>query len=422
MIIEADVVMPMTGEAPIKKGAVAIRDGKICAVGSAGEIETAFTGEEIKDYGDATILPGLTDMHVHVGNCQTQPDISLYNSELKGLMAAQELKKALKKGITAIRDVGSETGFCVTLKVAAGKEYIVSPRLITCGPGIVMTGGHCWDMETVVQADSPWGVRKAIRKNIREGSDWIKLMTSHRMPIPEFTQEELDAAADECHRVGKKICVHSASQPSIEMCIRAGVDTIEHATFLTPEQAVRMKAAGIAWTPTIFAYSYVLDNFVSPRLCAAGFDPVGMAPEMIAETYNRHSAGNPALGLGSIDRQFADDYCFFKRAADAYRENFMKLADTGVTVLAGTDMVIDGAPVTPVAEELGLMVSFGMSPTEAIKTATSNAAAVLGLAEVPGRLCPGARADIAVFSGDASADIGALKNCKATFQNGKQVE
>jgi imidazolonepropionase-like amidohydrolase len=206
------------------------------------------------------------------------------------------------------------------------------------------------------------------------------------------------------------------------MCIRAGVDTIEHATFLTPEQAVRMKAAGIAWTPTIFAYSYVLDNFVSPRLCAAGFDPVGMAPEMIAETYNRHSAGNPALGLGSIDRQFADDYCFFKRAADAYRENFMKLADTGVTVLAGTDMVIDGAPVTPVAEELGLMVSFGMSPTEAIKTATSNAAAVLGLAEVPGRLCPGARADIAVFSGDASADIGALKNCKATFQNGKQVE
>ena len=121
-----------------------------------------------------------------------------------------------------------------------------------------MTGGHGSQMgegEAVEEIDSPWALRIAVRKRIKSGGRWVKLLTSHRTNTPEFTQEELNAAVDECHRLGGKIAVHAGTQPSIQMCIDAGVDTIEHGTFMSEEQAKQMVEKGIAWVPTVMVYS-----------------------------------------------------------------------------------------------------------------------------------------------------------------------
>ena len=112
-----------------------------------------------------------------------------------------------------------------------------------------------------MERDGPEEMRKEVRKQIRDGADWIKLMASHEDGLREFTQEELNAAVDACHALGKKVAVHVAAQPALQMCIDAGVDTIEHGNFLTRQQALTMKEKGIAWVPTIYVYKFALNWF-----------------------------------------------------------------------------------------------------------------------------------------------------------------
>lgn len=257
-----------------------------------------------------------------------------------------------------------------------------------------MTGGHGHD-DGVEEADGPWQVRAAIRRQLRAGADWIKLLTSNRGDIPEFTQEELDAAVDECHRQGVKTAVHAGTQPSIQMCIDAGFDTIEHGTFLTREQAIQMARKGIAWTPTIMAYTFL-------------------------DEYCRKLVGDGDLS-NPIAARAAKDRAFFGPAAAAYREHFKELYDTGVTVLAGTDMVLYEAPPLPLHQELGYMVQYGITPLQAIQTATENPAKVLGLAEETGSLRPGLAADLLVVRGNAAADITALDQVERVYLAGQVV-
>ena len=126
-------------------------------------------------------------------------------------------------GITTVRDLSCPPNLMKQLRLAGQKGYVTVPRIIHADAGICMTGGH-GHQDGVEEADSPWGVRAAIRRQLRAGADWVKILTSNRGDIPEFTQEELDAAVDEAHRQGVKIAVHSGTQPSIQMCIDAGFD------------------------------------------------------------------------------------------------------------------------------------------------------------------------------------------------------
>ena len=138
-------------------------------------------------------------------------------------------------------------------------------------------------------------------RELRDGADWIKILTSHRTHTPEYTQEELNAAVDECHRRGVKICVHAGTHPSIQMCIDAGFDTIEHGTFMTREQAVQMRDKGIAWVPTIIAYTYIYE-----QLCDAA------TREAVA---------------GGIDGSGLSDFDYFKAAAEAFLKELDKSAE-----------------------------------------------------------------------------------------------
>ena len=190
--------------------------------------------------------------------------------------------------------------------------------------------------------------------------------------------------------------VHAGLQPSIQQCIDAGFDTIEHGTFMTLEQAEQMAAKGIAWTPTMTAYT-VLYEFTKAKL-ESGVEP------------------GDRIGAKAIR-----DMAFFEPAYHHYKDNFKKFYDTGVTVLAGSDMVLREAPPLPINRELALMVEYGITPLQAIQTATGNPAKVMDIEDVTGQLKAGLEADLLVVEGNAAEDITALNRLKFVFMSGKEV-
>lgn len=397
MIIAARHLITGDGKTVLENRAVLVgTDGKIQRIGEPSVLMREFPQEEVKDYGDATLLPGLCDMHVHLGYWYSQPDSFNYGPQLIMLYALQHAQAAFERGITSVRDMSSAHGVCKNLKLAAEKGFVTIPRIIHTDTGICMTGGHAW--EEVEQVDGPWEVRKEIRKQIRDGAEWVKVLTTHRTHTPELTQEELDAAVDECHRRGIKCGVHAGTNPGIQMCIDAGFDTIEHATFMTLDHAKQMAEKGIAWTPTIMAYTLLYD------ICKENIEKHAGAP-----------VNDPVM------QKEMKDYQYFEPAYKAYRNHFKEFYDTGVTVIAGTDMVMYQSPLLPLARELQYMVEYGITPVQAIETATSNPAKVLGVEEDRGLVKEGLDADLLVVGGDLSKDITRLNDVKLVTLGGKRV-
>ena len=397
MIICAKYLMTGDGKTVLENKAVLTgEDGKIKKIATKEELAAAYPDEEVKDYGDATLLPGLFDMHVHLAYWYSQPDSFNYGPQLITLYALQHAQAAFERGITSVRDLSSVHGVCKNLKLAAEKGFITIPHITHSDTGMCMTGGHGWD--EVEQVDGPWEVRKEIRKQVRDGAEWVKILTTHRSHIPEYTQEELNAAVDECHRRGIKCAVHAGTNPGIQMCIDAGFDTIEHATFMNIDHAKQMAEKGIAWTPTIMAYTLLYD------ICKENLEK---------------NAGKPVND--PVMQKEMRDYQYFEPAYKAYRDNFKAFYDTGVTVIAGTDMVMYGSPLLPLPRELQYMVEYGITPVQAIQTATSNPAKVLGVENERGLVKEGLDADLLVVGGDLSKDIKCLNDVKLVTLGGKRV-
>ena len=398
MIICTKYLITGDGKTALEDKAVLTDEqGKIKKISTKEDLIANFPNEEVKDFGNATLLPGLCDMHVHLGYYFSQPDTFNYNDQLITMFAVQHAQSAFERGITSVRDMTSARKLCSTMKLAAEKGYLVLPRITHVDNGMCMTGGHGYD-DDIAQVDGPWEIRKEIRRQVRDGAEWVKVLTTHRSHIPEFTQEELDAAVDECHRRGIKCGVHAGTHPGIQMCIDAGFDTIEHGTFLTLEQAEQMAKNGQAWTPTIMAYTYLY--------------------EVCKETLEKYK-DSPANDI-VMQKELAN-YEYFEPAYKAYRDNFKKLYDTGVTVLAGTDMVMYGSPLLPLNRELQYMVEYGITPVQAIQTATENPAKVLGVSELRGLVKEGLDADLLVVEGNLSEDITCINNVKFVALGGKKV-
>lgn len=397
MIICAKYLMTGDGETVLEGQAVLTGgDGKIKKIAPKEELVQDFPEEEVKDYGEATLLPGLCDMHVHLAYWYSQPDSFNYNEQMITLYALQHAQAAFERGITSVRDMSSYHGVCRSLKLAQEKGFITIPRITHTDTGMCMTGGHACD--EVPEVDGPWEVRKEIRKQVRDGAEWVKILTTHRSHIPEFTQEELNAAVDECHRRGIKCGVHAGTNPGIQMCIDAGFDTIEHATFMTVDHAKQMAEKGIAWTPTIMAYTLLYD------ICKENLEK---------------NTGKPVND--PVMQKEMKDYQYFEPAYKAYRDHFKEFYDTGVTVIAGTDMVMYQSPLLPLPRELQYMVEYGITPVQAIQTATSNPAKVLGVENERGLVKEGQDADLLVVGGDLSKDITCLNDVKLVTLGGKRV-
>ena len=389
-MLGADRVITGDGKTVIEQGAVVMEGQRIKAVGRAEELRRIYREEEIRLPG-CTLLPGLIDMHTHIGYFygEKNADRLAQDRMLRAYFVGKRMEDTLKAGVTTIRDMSSADGIGITLKDAASAGYIKAPRIFTSLKGLCITGGHGYSMTGAVEeVDGVDEVRRAVRKNIRDGADCIKVLDSEAYRGEEFSQEELDAIVKEAHRFGIKVAAHAGYGSSMEMCIQAGCDSIEHGTHLTVEQAERMRDNGQVWVPTIYVFHY--------------------AWELVKNQQADESLGSNAA--------------YLKDTVDTYREQFKKLYDSGVLVATGTDTDACSHPkASPVARECGFMVQYGISPIEAVACATHNGAKALGLGSSLGLLAEGYLADILAVRGNPAGNIRALEDVAAVWQEGMCV-
>jgi len=379
MILAAERMITGDGKTVLKDTAAAVSEatGKILAIGRLEALEARYSGAVYR-YPGCTLLPGLIDLHVHLSAWGDKPFGYAGSDFSHAYITLRNARNAYRTGVTTIRSVADKNGLLASLVWAAENRVLDEPvpRIIPCGNGICMTGGHGSEFPDGGDiADGPWEVRRRVRKNLQDGAQWIKLLTSRREFIPEFTQEELDAAVDECHRRNRKIAVHSGVPVTIQMCIDAGVDTIEHGTFMSPEQARQMIEKNIAWTPTVMVY---------------------------AESAKR--TGNPN----------------YIASQKAYEENLKRYYDMGVLIGAGTDVPVDIHGVNTYLE-LEYMVKYGLTPLQAIQIGTQNGAKILDLGEETGTIAPGLAGDLLVVRGNPAERIEALREVEAVYQYGECV-
>ncbi len=377
-------------EHAIEDGAVLVEDGRILSVGPAADLPA---GVEIMDLGDVTLLPGLIDAHVHlVWSASAEPHevVGRESPALTALRCANNAGLHLRAGVTTVRDVGATGGLSVDIARAVELGILPGPRVIAAGRAIAMTGGHGWFLGR--EADGPDAVRRAAREEMKAGATCLKLMASggvyghaEEPGSPQLTVEEMCAGVEEAHRAGRKVAAHAYSAEAIGNALDAGVDSIEHGSFLDRETAARMRESETYLVPTISVYAAMSKK----------------GPEL----------GSPEY----IQRKTAE-------VLDASSEAFRLALDVGVPIAAGTDCGAPGHPHGTLPDELRLMVESGASPIQALRFGTSAAADLLGLGGEVGSLEPGKRADLLAVDGDPTSEILALREVRLVLRDGSGVE
>jgi len=385
-----------TGCPPVERAAVVVEGERITAAGPVDSVALPPGAERIDAVG-RFLLPGLIDVHVHVTYPLHVPvapkgDRTAYAA----IVAARNLRTALQAGITTVRDVcGPRTNLALRTAVARGQ--LVGPRIFTAGKGICMTGGHgSDDPDAVHQVDDPEAVRRAIREERRAGADLIKLLSSHRTDHPEFSQDEIDAGVDEAHRLGLPVAIHAANFVSTRMAARAGVDAIEHGTFIDEETAGTMAERGIRLVPTLW-----VKHDLAVRL------------ERWKSTPERFAWGDPD--------DLAASATWFRRCVEQLPETMRIARKQGIRVAAGTDFVFADHPWALLPEEIEFLTRFGFSPLEALESATRIGAEVIGVDDELGTVEPGKLADLILVDRDPIEDIRALRDVTWVMQGGRVI-
>ena len=374
-------------EQVVEDGAVVVEEGRIASVGP--DIPPSV---EVVELGDATLLPGLIDAHVHlVWSASAEPHevVERESRALTALRCAANAALHLRAGVTSVRDVGATDGLSIDIARAVELGVIPGPRVVAAGRAIAMTGGHGWFLGR--EADGVEAVRHAVRSELKRGAGCIKLMASggvyghaEEPGSPQLTVEELRAGVEEAHKAGRKVAAHAYSVEAVNNALSAGVDSIEHGSFIDRATAERMRELGTYLVPTLSVYE---------AMSARG-------PELGAPEY--------------IQRKTAE-------VLEASREAFRLAQQIGVPLAAGTDCGAPGHPHGTLPEELGVMVDAGATPLEALRYGTSAAADLVGLAGEVGALEPGKKADLLAVGGDPLRDIGALRDVRLVLRDGSRV-
>jgi imidazolonepropionase-like amidohydrolase len=353
---------------------------------------TAPNGVKIIDLSKYTVVPGLIDCHAHVlGNPKDQSSASplRMSSAQATIWGVHSLAIWLDHGFTALRDAGEpDIGYGqIALRNSVELGLIRGPRMVSAGNFLSLTGGH-GDIDVLAPdrslpratniADTVDQVGPAVRRDIKFGADWIKLMATGGVmdPISDYTvqelsQEQMAKAVEIAHRAGKKVMAHAEGSAGIKAAVRAGVDSIEHGTVLDEEGATLMEQHGTWLVPTLFCFQHDMETGLSQ-----GRDPVSFAK-----------------GVAILKEQGPA----FKRALDHH----LKIA-------YGVDDDVDF-----VSKEFGALVRGGMSPIDALRAATINGADLLGRGKDIGAIEPGKYADIVAVDGDPLSDITVME--KVTF-------
>jgi imidazolonepropionase-like amidohydrolase len=392
----------------MQNAVVIVQDGKIT---DAGTSITVPDGAQVIDLGDATLLPGFMDAHTHLtldfsGNYNDRrlQELDLNVSE-QAIKATLFVRATVEAGFTTVRDlgsrfVGSREFVDVALRNCINKGVIVGPRMLVATKGIGATGGH-FDPTSGFRdllfgrepdatdgiADGPDAIRKAVRFEVKNGADVIKaavsggvLSLADEVDTPQFTPAEMAALVDESHRLRKKVAVHCHGDEAAKEAIAAGVDSIEHGSFLKPETLQLMKSKGIYLVPTLMASEYIMGKI-------GNYPPVLQAKA--------------------------------KAAAAARSEMFRNAVKMGVKIGLGTDAAV--FPHGENAKEFKLMVDLGMAPIDALKTATANDAELFGISQKIGTLEKGKLADVVAMPGDPTQDITATERVSFVMKEGKII-
>ncbi len=396
------------GKTLVSNGVVIVQGTKIVDAGSNLPIPS---DAQVIDLGDATLSPGFIDAHSHLTldysgdfNKMRLNELAINVSE-QAIRATTFARATVEAGFTTVRDVGSRfigspEFVDVALRNSINKGLIVGPRMLVATYGIGATGGH-FDNTSGFRdmlfghepgystgiADGPDEIRKAVRFEVKNGADVIKaavsggvLSLADEVDTPQFTPAEIAALVDESHRLRKKVAVHCHGDQAAREAIEAGVDSIEHGSFMKPETLTLMKNKGTFLTPTLMATEWIM---------------------------SRLDSFPPALQAKA------------KQAGAARSEMFRNAVKMGVKISFGTDAAV--FPHGQNAKEFALMAGLGMAPIEALKAATSNDAELLGIAAKVGTLEKGKLADVIAMPGDPTTDMTATERVSFVMKEGKII-
>jgi len=385
-VIKAGRLVDVAAGRVLTDQVVLVQGAKIAAVGPAGSVVVP-AGAQVIDLSDRTVLPGLIDTHTHVTSDPATPPYHDYGISIPraALMGARFARDTLFSGVTTIRNVGAPGFADVALRDAINAGDVIGPRILASGPALGITGGHCddnmlapeYDERAEGVADGPVAVRAMVRRNVKYGVDVIKycgtggvFSKGTRVGSQQYTAEEVAAIVDEAHMHGRKVAVHAHGANGIKVALRAGVDTIEHASLIDQEGLDLAKKTGA---------------FLS------------------MDIYNTEYTQTEGPKRGELEEFLQKD----RDVAEVQRENFRKAVQMGIRLTLGTDTGVHRHADAP--KQLGVMVRYGMTPMQAIQSATLVGAQALGIDGEVGRIVPGYAADMIAVSADPLADVRALE-------------
>ena len=376
----------------------AIKDGVL--------VDSVSSSAQEIDLSDATCLPGLIDMHVHITS-ETGPrrylDTFTLNTADFAFKSVDYAKKTIEAGFTTVRNLGDDGTITPSLRNAISKGIIVGPRIFTAGKSLATTGGHADPTNGARQdllgdphakqgvVNGPIEARKAVRQRYKEGADLIKitatggvLSTAKNGQNPQFMDDELAAIIETANDYGFKVAAHAHGADGMKRAILAGVASIEHGTLMDDEARKLMRQKGTYLVPTILA-----GEFVAEKAEIDGYFPEIVRPK--------------ARSIGPL-----------------LKANFTKAVEAGVKIAFGTDSGVSAHGDN--AKEFKLMVDNGMNEMQAIRSATVHAADLLGETETLGSLEVGKAADIVAVKGNPLEDITLLENISFVMKEGKVIK
>ena len=388
LVLSGARIIDGTGAEPVRGRSVVVEGGVITAVVDDARAPRG-NGLDLAGY---TLLPGLINCHVHLCfGAEADPvrplrEEPLALTAIKALLRARETARA---GVTTVRDLGGREYVEIAARRAIQEGLIDGPRILAAGRPVCMTGGHGHWLGR--EADGPDDARRAVREQLKAGADVIKIIATGGVMTPgvepgspQMTLEEMRAAIEEARKAGRRTAAHAMAATGISEAIDAGITSIEHGVFLTEEIVAHMRRDGTFLVPTLNA----------PTAIAAGGLAAGIPQFMVRKS---------------------------EQVVPAHVASFQLAHRAGVRIAAGAD---SGTPLNfhgSLLPELALMVKYGMTPLEAIRSATVTAADCLGLGEVTGRVAPGYAADLIAVAGDPAERIDALVDLKLVLVNGRAI-